>query len=318
MRVLVIGASGALGSCLVPQLVAAGHDVIGAHNRPATAVKVRALGARPVTLDLLDRDAVRAAVAEHEPEAIVHQATVLADMKWGRSLDKAFGRTNRVRTEGTDALLAAANEYGVQRIVAQSFAPYRYARTGSMVKGEDDQLDPNPPKNTGETHAAMAYLEQVVTGAGGIALRYGGFYGADNDGWAEMVRKRMMPIVGNGEGVMSFVHLDDAAAATLLALEDGRPGIYSVVDDDPAPVHEWLPVLAESLGAKPPRHMPAWLARMIAGESAVVMGTEVRGSSNAKAKRELGWAPRYASWRGGFPAVYGSGVAAAARAGAPA
>ncbi len=304
MRVLVIGASGALGSRLVPQLVAAGHEVFGAHNRPATAAKVRALGAQPITLDVLDRGAVRAAVSEYEPEAIVHQATALADMKWGRSLDKAFAQTNRVRTEGTDALLAAASEYGVERFVAQSFAPYRYARTGSMVKSEDDPLEPNPPKNTGEVHAAMRHLEQAVTGAGGIALRYGGFYGADNDGWAELVRKRIMPVVGNGNGMMSFIHLDDAAAATLLALEDGRSAIYNVVDDDPAPVREWLPVLAEALGAKPPRHLPAWLARLIAGESAVAMGTEVRGSSNAKAKRELGWAPRYASWREGFPAAY--------------
>jgi nucleoside-diphosphate-sugar epimerase len=300
MKVMVIGASGALGSRLLPQLVAAGHEVIGAHRRPATAARVRALGAQPITLDVLDPKAVRAAVAEHEPAAIVHEATALGEMKWSRNLDKVFVTTNRVRTEGTDALLAAAADFGVERFVAQSFAPYRYQRIGGPAKSEDDPLDPAPAKHTTETQAAMTHLEQAVIAAGGIALRYGGFYGAENDGWADLVRKRMLPIVGDGDGVMSFIHLEDAAAATMLALEDGRPGIYNVVDDEPAPAREWLPVLAEALGAKPPRHLSPWLVRLMAGEAAVLMGTEVRGSSNAKLKRELGWSPRYPSWRQGF------------------
>jgi nucleoside-diphosphate-sugar epimerase len=305
MRVLLVGASGALGTRLVPQLVTAGHEVIGTHTRPATAPRLRGLGALPISLDLLDRGAVRAAVAEHEPEAIVHQATALGDVKFGRNLDRIFVTTNRLRTEGTDSLLAAAREFGVERFVAQSFAPYRYAREGGLVKSEEDPLDPQPPRHTTEGSAAMRHLDRVVPAAGGVALRYGAFYGADNDGWAELVRKRLFPIVGDGGGMMSFIHLEDAASATVLALEDGRPGIYNVVDDDPAPIREWLPPLAQALGAKPPRHLPAWLARLLAGESAVVNSTAARGASNAKAKRELGWSLRYPSWRQGFAAVYG-------------
>jgi 2-alkyl-3-oxoalkanoate reductase len=310
MRVMVIGASGVLGVRLLPQLVAAGHEVIGTHRQPATAPRLRALGAGAVALDILDRGAVRAVVGEHEPEAIVHEATALGDAKFGRNLDKTFVPTNRLRIEGTDNLLAAAAEFGVGRFVAQSFAPYRYAREGAMVKSEEDRLDPSPPKRTTEVQAAMAHLDRAVVGAGGIALRYGGFYGADNDGWADLVRKRILPVIGEGGGMMSFIQLDDAAAATLLALEDGRPGVYNIVDDDPAPVREWLPVLADALGAKPPRHLPAWLVRTVAGEAAVAMGTTVRGASNAKAKRELRWSPRYPSWRTGFPAVYGAGASA--------
>ncbi|HEY2717194.1 MAG TPA: NAD(P)-dependent oxidoreductase [Solirubrobacterales bacterium] len=306
MRVLLVGASGALGTRLVPQLIDAGHEVIGTHNRPATAPRLRSLGALPITLDLLDRDAVRAAVGEHEPAAIVHEATALGDVKFGRNLDRIFATTNRLRIEGTDALLAAAREFGVERFVAQSFAPYRYAREGGMVKSEDDPLDPEPPRHTGEVAAAMRHLDRAVTEAGGVALRYGAFYGADNDGWAELVRKRMYPVVGDGGGLMSFVHLDDAAAATVLALEDERSGVYNIVDDEPAPVREWLPVLAQALGAKPPRHLPAWLARLLAGESAVVNSTAARGASNAKAKRVLGWSLRHPSWRQGFAAVYGA------------
>lgn len=304
MRIFVTGASGALGSRLVPQLIDAGHDVIGTHNSPASAELLRTLGAKPVLLDLLDARAVRKAVLENEPEAIVHQATALANATWGRNFDGVFARTNELRTEGTDALLAAAREAGVHRFVAQSFASYRNAREGGPVKTEDDPLDPTPPANAKQSFAAMAYLEQAVTEAGGIALRYGVFYGAANDGLIEPVRKRQYPIVGAGGGITSWIHLDDAAAATVLALEQDGPAIYNIVDDEPAPVREWLPVLAQALDAKPPRRFPTWLARLIAGEAAVVMSTDARGASNAKAKRELGWTPRYPTWRTGFPAVY--------------
>jgi nucleoside-diphosphate-sugar epimerase len=308
MRVFVAGASGAIGTRLVPQLVDRGHKVIGTFHSPGNAERVRALGAEAIALDLLDPRAVRKAALETEPDAIVHQATALADARFSRHLDRSFAQTNRLRTEGTDALLAAAREAGVHRFVAQSFASMRYAREGGPVKTEDDPLDPTPVPATRETNAAMRYLDQAVTDAGGIALRYGSFYGAANDGLIEPIRKRQFPIVGDGGGVFSFIHLDDAAAATVLALEHDGAGIYNIVDDEPAPVREWLPVLANALGAKPPRHVPRWLARLVAGEAAVMMGTESRGASNTKAKRELGWTPRYPSWRQGFPAAYGQPI----------
>ena len=304
MRVFVAGASGALGRRLVPQLIESGHEVVGTHNSPSNTELLQALGAEPVLVDLLDPQAVRKAVLEHQPDAIVHEATALANMKLGRSLDKTFVKTNLLRSQGTDALLAAAREAGVTRFVAQSFAPYRYARQGGPVKTEDDPLDPTPPASASASYAAMAHLERAVTEFGGVALRYGVFYGAANDGLIEPVRKRQFPIVGDGGGMMSFIQLDDAAAATRLALEHDGPAIYNVVDDDPAPAREWLPVLAAALGAKPPRHFPKWLARLFAGEAAVLMATEARGASNARAKRELGWAPRHASWRQGFAATY--------------
>jgi nucleoside-diphosphate-sugar epimerase len=243
-------------------------------------------------------------VRESRPDAIVHQATALAGQRFGRSLDRTFAKTNRLRTEGTDALLAAAQDVGVERFVAQSFAPYRYVREGGPIKTEDDAVEMSPPRHAGETYAAMTHLDGVVAGAGGIVLRYGGFYGGAGDGLIEPVRKRRMPIVGDGGGIMSFIHLDDAAGATVLALEHDGPAIYNIVDDEPAPVREWLPVLAQALGAKPPRRVPIWLARLFAGQAAVVMGTEARGASNAKAKRELGWSLRYPSWRKGFAATY--------------
>jgi nucleoside-diphosphate-sugar epimerase len=310
MRVLVVGASGAIGTRLVPQLTDRGHEVIGTCRSPDKAEQLRALGAEPVVLDALDARAVREAVKGAEADAIIHQATALANVRLGRNLDRTFAPTNRLRTEGTDALLAAAREAGVRRFVAQSFASLRYAREGGMVKSEEDPLDPDPLARTRETNAAMRHLDQAVTDAGGIALRYGGFYGASNDGVVGPVRKRQFPIVGDGGGFSSFVHLDDAAAATVLALEHDGPAIYNIVDDEPAPVREWLPVLANALGAKPPRHVPVWLARLIAGEAAVMLGTEARGASNAKAKRELGWTLRYSSWRQGFPAVYAKQTAA--------
>ena len=309
MRVFLAGASGAIGARLVPQLRNAGHDVIGTHNSPRTKARVRRLGAHPVQLDLLDANAVRRAVLDAAPDAIVHQATALANVRFGRSLDRTFAQTNRLRLEGTDNLLAAAREAGVSRFVAQSFAVYRYARVGGMVKSEDDPLDATPLPNTVETNAAMRHLDEAVVAAGGIALRYGGFYGASNDGLIEPVRKRQFPIVGNGGGFMSFVHLDDAAAATVLALGHQGPAVYNVVDDEPAPVRQWLPVLAEALGAKPPRRFPVWVARLFAGQANAVLAVESRGASNAKAKRELGWAPRYDSWRTGFAAAYASTAA---------
>lgn len=304
MRVFVAGASGALGSRLVPQLINAGHEVIGTHHSPSNAKLLRGLGAKPVLLDLLDAPGVRKAVLDSEPEAIVHQATALANAKYSRSLDNTFVKTNQLRTKGTDALLAAAREAGVRRFVAQSFASYRYIRAGGPIKTEDDPLDPTPPPNTEQSFAAMAYLDRAVTDFGGIALRYGGFYGDAKDGWAELVRRRWFPIIGGGGGMISWIHLEDAAAATVLALEHDGPAIYNIVDDEPAPVREWLPVLARSVGAKPPRRLPTWLARLLVGQAAVIMGTEVRGASNAKAKRELGWTLRYPSWRTGFSAIY--------------
>jgi 2-alkyl-3-oxoalkanoate reductase len=306
MRVFVAGATGAIGTRLVPQLVDRGHQVVGTSRSAGKAEQIRALGAEPGAVDLLDRGAVRRAVLEAEPDAIVHQATALADLSFSRNFDRTFAETNRLRTEGTDALLAAASEAGTDRFVAQSFASFRTVREGGPVKTEDDPLDPAPPAKARESFGAMRYLEEAVTKAGGIALRYGIFYGAANDGLIEPVRKRQYPIIGDGGGVASWIHLDDAAAATVLALEHDGPGVFNVVDDEPAPVREWLPVLAEALDAGPPRRFPRWLARLVAGDVAVVMGTEARGASNAKAKRELGWEPRYPSWREGFKVVYAS------------
>jgi 2-alkyl-3-oxoalkanoate reductase len=312
MRVFVAGASGAIGSRLVPQLVERGHEVTGTFRSPGKEERLRALGAEPVMLDLLDPAAVRTAVLDARPDAIVHDATAIGDIDF-KNFDRSFADTNRLRTEGTDALLGASWEAGVSRFVTQSYASARYERAGSLVKTEDDRLDPEPPEAMRESFEAMRYLDETVTAAGGTVLRYGVFYGAENDGLIEPVRKRMFPIVGNGAGITSFIHLDDAAAATVLAVEQDRPGIYHVVDDEPAPARDWLPVLAEILGAKPPRHFPSWLARLFAGEAAVMMGTSSRGASNAKAKRELGWEPRYASWRDGFAAAYAQPRTAAER-----
>jgi nucleoside-diphosphate-sugar epimerase len=306
MRVLVAGASGAIGGRLVPQLIDRGHEVIGTSTSAAGARRVRELGAKPIALDLLDADAVRRAVLGAEPEGIIHEATALANVGDLKHFDRTFERTNRLRTEGTDALLAAAREAGVRRFVAQSNANHRYARQGGAVKSETDPLDPTPVSSARESSEAMDHLDRAVTDAGGVALRYGIFYGAANDGLIEPVRKRQFPIVGGGGGVWSWIHLDDAAAATVLALEADLAGVYNVVDDEPAPVREWLPVLADALGAKPPRRVPRWLGRLFAGEAVVAMSTESRGASNAKAKRELAWEPRYASWRDGFRATYAS------------
>lgn len=306
MRVFVAGASGAIGTRLVSQLLDRGHEVVGTGTSPESAARVSALGAEAVTLDLLDAGAVRDAVLTARPDAIAHEATALANLSDLKHFDRTFAQTNRLRTDGTDALLAAAREAGIQNFVAQSYASGRYARVGGPVKSEDDPLDPAPVPGIRQSFEAMRYLDETVTGAGGAILRYGGFYGAANDGLVEPIRKRQFPIVGKGDGVTSFIHLEDAASATVLALEQDAIGIYHVVDDEPAPARVWLPVLAEILGAKPPRRVPRWLARLFAGEAVTMMATESRGASNAKAKRELGWKLRYPSWRQGFVAAYGS------------
>jgi nucleoside-diphosphate-sugar epimerase len=310
MRVLLIGASGAIGTRLVPRLRQRGHEVTGSSRSPGKAGRLRALGAEPIVLDVLDATAVREAVAATRPDAIIYQATALTGVGFGRNLDRSFALTNRLRTEGTDTVLAAARDAGVSRIIAQSFAPY--AREGGPVKAEDDPLDPAPPKKARQSTAAMSHVDQAVTAAGGIVLRYGGFYGGP-DALVMAVRKRRLPVIGGGGGVMSFIHLDDAAAATVLALDHDGPAIYNIVDDEPARASEWTPALAVALGAKPPRHLPFWLARIAAGEGLAMM-TEARGASNDKAKKELGWTLRYPSWRQGFTAAYSQPESAKAAA----
>jgi 2-alkyl-3-oxoalkanoate reductase len=313
MRIFVAGATGALGRRLVPQLVAGGHRVTGMTRSPGKAGWLRAAGAEPVVADALDRDDVLRVVAAARPEVVVHQLTDLAAMTNFRKFDAGFAATNRLRTKGTDHLLAAARAAGARRLVAQSFAGWPFARVGGPVKTEDDPLDPDPPAQLRRTLDAIRHLEAAVAqaeGIEGLVLRYGGFYGpgtsAGEGGYVlEDLRRRRLPIVGAGTGVWSFVHIDDAAAATVAAVERGAPGIYQIVDDDPAPVAEWLPVLAEAAGARPPRRVPVWAARLLAGEHGVVLMTEVRGASNAKAKRELGWRPAWPSWRQGFRAGLG-------------
>jgi 2-alkyl-3-oxoalkanoate reductase len=315
MKVFVAGATGALGRRLVPQLVARGHEVAGMTKSASKQELVRSLGARPVVVDALDPDAVAEAVASAEPEVIVHELTALSgpmSMRDARHPDRsrAVIMTNRLRTDATDHLLAAGHAVGARRFVAQSIAAFRFDRAGAPVQTEAEPLDPNPPAALRTGQEAILHLERAVTTIGwgeGLVLRYGSFYGpgtgislAADAVMAGPVRKRRFPIVGHGGGIWSHVHIEDAAAATAVAVERGRPGIYNIVDDDPAPVREWLPALASAVGAKPPRRVPRWLARLAAGETATVMMTDVRGASNAKAKRELGWQPRYASWRQGF------------------
>ena len=306
MRVFLAGATGALGRRLVPQLVAAGHTVVGTTRRPDRAAGLRAAGAEPAVLDPLDAAAVTAAVAAAAPDVLVHQLTALAGMGNPRAFAREFAATNRLRTEGTDILLAAGRAAGVRRVVAQSFGGWPYARVGGPVKTEDDPLDPDPAPAARSTLAAIRHLEAAVTGYGeGLALRYGGFYGpgtslAPGAVHVELVRRRRFPVVGSGGGVWSFVHVDDAAAATVAAVEGGAPGVYNVGDDEPAPVREWLPVLARVLGAPPPRHVPAWVARPLLGSQGMVMMTTTRGLDNGRARRELGWAPTRATWRDGF------------------
>jgi 2-alkyl-3-oxoalkanoate reductase len=308
MKVFVAGGSGAVGTRLVPALVEAGHEVVATTRSAGKTDRLRELGAEPVVVDGLDREATIAAVRDSEAEAVVHQLTALTGATNFRRFDRDFALTNRLRTEGTDNLLAGARAAGARRFVAQSFAGWPYDREGGAVKTEDDPLDPDPPKAQRETLAAIRHLEAAVVGAGdieGIALRYGGFYGPGNalgnGGFlVEQVRKRRVPIVGDGAGVWSFLHIEDAAGAVVAALERGAPGVYNVVDDEPARVSQWLPHLAQVIGAPPPRRVPVWLGRLAAGEVGVSMMTRIRGASNAKANHELGWRPSWPTWRDGF------------------
>ena len=303
MRVFVAGATGAIGTRLVPQLVARGHEVTATTRNAAKADRLRALGAKPAVVDGLDASAVGEAVARAEPDAIVHQMSALAGTPDMRRFDRWFHTTNELRTKGTEHLLAAARAAGVERFVIQSYTGWSNARTGGPVKTEDDPLDPDPAPNQRESMAGIRFLERAVTEADleGIVLRYGSFYGPGaSEPLVDLVRKRKFPIVGDGGGIWSWIHVDDAAAATVAALERGRRATYNVVDDDPAPVAEWLPYLADAVGAKPPMRVPVWLGRLAAGEVGVRMMTQARGASNEKAKRELGWRPQWASWREGF------------------
>jgi nucleoside-diphosphate-sugar epimerase len=309
MKILVAGATGALGRKLVPLLVARGHEVVGLTRSASGREAVRGLGATPIVADALDADAVARAVEAAGPEVIVHELTALAGGLDLRRFDRSFAATNRLRTEGTDHLLAAGRAVGVGRFVAQSYAGWPYAREGGAVKTEEDRLDPAPAAAMRETHEAIRHLEEAVVGAvwtEGVVLRYGGLYGPGTSmtrggDHVDLIRRRRFPVVGDGGGVWSFVHVEDAAEATVAAVERGRRGIYNIVDDEPAPVAEWLPAVARGLGARPPRHVPLRVGRLLAGEAAAVMMTQVRGASNAKARRELGWTPSHPSWRDGIP-----------------
>ncbi|HEX6570324.1 MAG TPA: NAD(P)-dependent oxidoreductase [Acidimicrobiales bacterium] len=309
MKVFVAGATGALGKQLVPMLVANGHDVVGMTRTEAKRGQLRSDGAQPVVVDALDADAVGRAVGEAEPDVIVHQLTAIPPKIDMRRFDREFALTNRLRTEGTDHLLSAGHAAGVKRFVAQSNASL-YARSGGPIKREDAPLDHDPPPAMQQGLAAIRHLEAAVTGAPwteGLVLRYGWFYGPGTSialdppgSQIELLRKRQLPIVGGGTGIWSFIHIADAATATVAAVEGGPAGIYNVVDNEPAPVSESLPVLAAAVGAKRPLRVPRWVGRLAAGEWAVVAMTEIRGASNDKAKRELGWQLRYPSWRQGF------------------
>lgn len=303
MRVLVAGGGGAVGRALVPRLAVRGHEVLATTRSVDRMEALSALGAEPLVMDGLDAESVRRAVEQARPDAVVHQMTSLHGMRSLRNFDRTFATTNRLRTEGTDHLLAAATACGVRRFVAQSYAGWPNGTGGAAVHTEDDPLLAHPLRTQRESLAAIRHLESAVCAAplAGIVLRYGSFYGPGaSEAYFEPVRRRMLPIIGDGGGIWSWLHVDDAASATAAAVESDATGIFNVVDDDPAPVREWLPYLAQCLGAKPPLRIPVWLARPIAGETVVQMMTAIRGSSNQRVKRELGWQPRWASWRQGF------------------
>ncbi len=303
MRVLVAGATGVVGRQLVPQLIAAGHQVTGTTRSSEKADLLRAAGADAAVVDGLDAIAVGEVVAKAEPEVVIHQMTALSGDFDLRHFARTFDVTNKLRTSGADNLLAAAQAAGARRIIAQSYAGFPNIRSGGPVKTEDDPYDPDPPKDMRAALEAIKYLERAVAASPleGIVLRYGALYGPGaSDVMVDILKRRQMPVVGNGAGVWSFLHVQDAASAAVAALDHGEPGVYNVVDDEPAPVSEWLPVLAASIGAKPPLRVPAWLGRLMAGEAALSLMTQVRGASNGKAKRELGWAPAWSTWRDGF------------------
>jgi nucleoside-diphosphate-sugar epimerase len=305
VRVFVAGGSGVLGRRLVPQLVAHGHQVTATTTSPAKLGLLAQLGAEGIVMDGLDALSVRQAVASARPDTVVNQMTAINSVHAGKPdmkhMDRWFAITNRLRTEGTDHLLAAAEATGVSHVVSQSYAGWNGIREGGWIKTEEDPLDPRPAKAAEDELRAIRYLEDAVLRAGGAVLRYGGLYGPGaTDDQVELVRKRQFPLVAGGTGYCSWVHLDDAAAATVLAVEQKSSGVFNIVDDEPAPASEWLPYLAACAGAKPPLRVPKWLARLLAGDVAVTMMTEGRGFSNAKAKRELGWQLRYPSWRQGF------------------
>lgn len=308
MRVFVAGATGAIGRRLIHKLVQAGHSVAGMTRTEDKAPLLRVLGADPIIVDALDSDAVAKAIHEIRPEVIVNELTAIPGRLNIRKFEEEFALTNRLRTEGTDNLIAGAKGVGVRRFISQSYAAWPYVRQGSMVKSEDDPFDPNPPTALRSTMEALQYLESVtrgMQGVKGIILRYGAFYGpgtslSEGGSLVEDLRRRKFPIVGKGSGTWSFIHIDDAAAATVAAVEHGAAGVYNIVDDDPAPVREWLPALAEALGAAKPLHVPAFIARFLVGEQGIMMMTEIRGASNAKAKRHLQWKLQWPSWRSGF------------------
>jgi nucleoside-diphosphate-sugar epimerase len=301
MRIFVAGATGVIGRVLVPQLVAEGHQVTATTRNESKFAALRELGAQPVAVDGLDGAAVGDAVARAEPDVIIHQMTSLTGISDIKHWDREFALTNRLRVEGTDHLLAAARATGVRRVIAQSYTGWPNIRSGSKVKSETDPLDPAPPANQRKSLAAIRHVERSVLSAPleGVVLRYGTFYGAGaSDELLDMIRARKLPIPGDGGAIWSWIHVEDAASATVAAVTRGS-GVYNIVDDDPAPVSEMLPAIADLLGAKPPRHVPVWLARLLAGEVGVAMLTEIRGSSNAKARRELDWAPKWTTWRDG-------------------
>jgi nucleoside-diphosphate-sugar epimerase len=305
VHVFVAGGTGVVGRRLVPQLVARGHDVTATTTNQARLGVLAELGATGVVMDGLDAVSVGEAVATAAPDVIVNEMTAISPAHAGkpdfRHFDRWFAPTGRLRTEGTDNLLAAAEATGVPHVVAQSYANWNGVRSGGWVKTEEDPLDPLTGTAAQGTAESIAHLEQAVLGYGGAALRYGGLYGPGaSEDQVELIRKRQFPLVAGGTGYASWLHVDDAASATVLAVEQKAHGVFNVVDDEPAPASEWLPYLAECAGAKPPRRVPAWLARLFAGPLAVTMMTEGRGFSNAKAKRELGWELRYPSWREGF------------------
>lgn len=311
MRIFVAGATGAVGRELIPALVSAGHSVVGSTRTAAKFNLIERMGAEPVVADGLDAISMRTAIMSAKPDVIVDQMTDLAAVTDLRHFDRAFARTNELRTRGTDILLPAAREVGAKRLIAQSFCGWTFSRDGGALKNETDELDPDPPAELRRTLEAIRYLERTVTASSepeGIVLRYGSFYGPDtgmlSSAMIDQLRRRRVPLIGDGGGWWSFIHTEDAASATVAAIDKGRPGsIYNVVDDQPAQVRDWLPALAELLDAKPPIHLPAWLGRLLAGEHMVLMMTQVRGGSNAKAKRELAWQPAYPIWRDGFAVV---------------